>query len=121
MVHVEPAPQTFEAAVIDDAFAGNVCPAPSLNWVEVTVRFQPAPVPRGSIAWAGSVYVGVWSTPFSVRAKLGVPVDEAERVEPPVTVPVIAIAPARSAPARPARAIRRRATAARLRISKRTI
>jgi hypothetical protein len=30
-----------------------------VNWVEVMVRFHPAPVPVVSVAVSGSVYVGV--------------------------------------------------------------
>jgi len=55
VVHVELGPQPLDALAIVDAFAANRCPAPSLNWVEVIVRFHPAPVPRGSIASTGRV------------------------------------------------------------------
>jgi hypothetical protein len=74
--------------VIVEAVVGNVCPEPSLNWVEVTVRFQPPPAlsPRGSTTLTGSVYVVVWSTPFRVRLKEGVPFPAIESAAPAATV-----------------------------------
>ena len=57
-VQVEPAWQPEVTPVIVDAVVGSLCPAPSLNWVDVTVTFQPPPTasPRASTTWIGRVY-----------------------------------------------------------------
>src|SRR3954447_26449315 len=99
-VHVELVPQDgVPVPVIVEAVAGNVCPEPSLNCIEVIVRFQPPPLasPRASTTLSGSEYVAVWSTPFSVRLKLGVPVPVTERVVPAATVALTVTAAAEAA------------------------
>ena len=85
--------------MIVDAVVGNLCPAPSLNWVDVTVTFQPPPTasPRASTTWIGSEYEVVWSSPFSVRLNDGVPFPATERVAPAVTVALAVTVAARAA------------------------
>jgi hypothetical protein len=62
-------------------------PPPVVNVVDVIVTFQPEPDPVASRTLIGSVYVGAWSTPFSVDDTLGVALVESERV-PALTVAV---------------------------------
>ena len=52
LVHVDPALQAEATVVIEDAPVASVW-APVVNWVEVTVMFQPPPVPRASITVRG--------------------------------------------------------------------
>jgi hypothetical protein len=64
-----------------------------VNWVEVIVVFQPAPVPRVSWMVSGTVYVGVESPLSRFAEKAGVALVERLRVVP-VSVPVaVALAP----------------------------
>ena len=58
-----------------------------VNCVEVTVRFQPAPVPVVSTAVSGNVYVGVESPPARLAENVGA-ADVATLSAPAVTVPV---------------------------------
>ena len=47
--HADVTPPTLDADVESE------CPEPSLNVVEVTVAFQPEPLPRASVIESGSV------------------------------------------------------------------
>src|SRR5260221_4517120 len=53
LVHVDPMLQADVRVVSEDAPVASVC-VPAVNCVEVTVRFQPPPVPRASITVTGS-------------------------------------------------------------------
>src|ERR1700730_11123748 len=53
LVHVDPPLQAETRGVIEEAPVASVW-VPELNWVEVTVRFQPPPVPRASTTVSGS-------------------------------------------------------------------
>src|SRR5258708_1985148 len=53
LVHVDPALQVEATVVIEDALVASVR-VPVVNWVEVTVMFQPPPVPRASTTVSGS-------------------------------------------------------------------
>jgi len=53
LVHVDPALHAEDTIVIEDALVASVR-VPVVNWVEVTVRFQPLPVPRASTTVSGS-------------------------------------------------------------------
>src|SRR6266446_9680497 len=53
LVHVEPALQAELRVVSEEALVARVR-VPVVNWVEVTVRFQPPPVPRASTTVSGS-------------------------------------------------------------------
>jgi len=87
-VHVVPPAHAEATPVIVDAAVSSECVFPAVaNVVEVTVTFQPDPVPVKSFTVSGSVYVGVWSVPSRVADTLGVALVEIES-EPPVTVAV---------------------------------
>jgi hypothetical protein len=99
-VQVEPVAHAPETPAIVDAVVGNVCPWPSLNVVEVIVRFQPAPLPVASVTVTGSVYGVVWSAPFSVTEKLGEPPAATLTAAPDATVELTPTVAARAVAAR---------------------
>ena len=53
-VHVPPETHELDTDATDDADVAKVC-VPVANVVEVTVRFQPAPLPRASVMLNGNV------------------------------------------------------------------
>jgi hypothetical protein len=113
-VQVEPAPHAVAglSPVMVEADVGNMCPAPSLNWVDVTVRFQPPPelMPRASTTLTGSVYAVVWSAPLSVRLNDGgAPFPATESVLPETTAAFTVTVAASADTARTAVAVQRAA------------
>ena len=85
LVHV-PDAHAEVTPVIDEALVARVC-VPVVNWVEVIVSFQPAPVPRVSCKVSAAVYVGVESPRSKLAEKLGAALVLRLNVLP-VTVPV---------------------------------
>ena len=55
LVQVPPELQLIATEATEEALVERVWPAPSLNVVEVRVRFQPAPLPRASTTVRGRV------------------------------------------------------------------